>query len=367
MPGGPRVAVDVAAVRAEPTGVGSSVRELAAALVAVAPERVGFIGVRRGGAIDAPTFRPAIAHHGGRYVPWLELRAERAARALGAGMVHYTSAIAPLSARLPFVVTLYDLSVLRDPLHHPPLRVARVLWMALAVQRARAVIVPSRATARDVERGLLAPAGRVVVVPLAPVRGVLPGTRDGDAAVLARHRVTPGGYVLATGGLDERKNPLRVVQALERLTPARPELGLVIAGPRGFRASSIEAAIRASPVAHRIRVVGYVSDVELGALMRNAAAFSFVSLHEGYGLPILEAMSAGVPVVTSRLSSMPEVAGRAAVLVDPRDVGAIARGLDEALRGRPGLADAGLARAAARAWRDVAEETLDVYTWAAAR
>lgn len=367
MLGGPRVAVDVAAVRTQPTGVGSAVRELATALVAVAPERVGFIGVRPGGAMDLPTVRPSIAHPGGRYVPWLEFHAERAARALGARLVHYTSAIAPLSARLPFVVTLYDLSVLRDPLHHPPLRVARVLWMALAVQRARAVVVPSRATARDVERGLFAPAGRVVVVPLAPARRLLPGARDGDAAVLARHRVAPGGYVLTTGGLDARKNPLRVVQALEQLTPTRPELGLVIAGPRGCRASSIEAAIRASPVAHRIRMVGYVSDVELGALMRNAAAFSFVSLHEGYGLPILEAMSAGVPVVTSRLSSMPEVAGRAAVLVDPRDVGAIARGLDEALRGRPALVAAGLARAQERTWRDVAEETLEVYTWAAAR
>ena len=123
----------------------------------------------------------------------------------------------------------------------------------------------------------------------------------------------------------------------------------------------------ASPVADRIHVAGYVSQERLAALMAGAEVFSYVSLYEGFGLPILDAMRAGVPVVTSATSSMPEVAGGAAVLVDPYDPGAIATGLDEAIRRHTDLVAAGASRATARRWADVAAETWDVYEWAARR
>jgi glycosyltransferase involved in cell wall biosynthesis len=125
--------------------------------------------------------------------------------------------------------------------------------------------------------------------------------------------------------------------------------------------------VLASPVADRIHVAGYVSQERLAALMAGAEVFSYVSLYEGFGLPILDAMRAGVPVVTSAISSMPEVAGGAAVLVDPYDPGAIATGLDEAIRRHTDLVAAGASRSTARCWADVAAETWDVYEWAASR
>ncbi|MBA2254691.1 MAG: glycosyltransferase family 4 protein, partial [Chloroflexi bacterium] len=323
------------------------------------------IGVRAGSALDtgpeSGSTTGGALPDAGRYVPWLERRAEREARSVDAALVHYTASIAPITAHLPYVVTIFDLSVLRDPRHHPPLRVARTLWMAHAAHRARRVIVPSEATCRDVARGLRVPSRRIEVVPLASARTEPPGRRDGDADVLARRDVIPGRYVLATGGLDGRKNPLRLVRALYRLAAPFPALRLVIAGPRGFRAEAIEKAIRTADVDRRVTIAGYVDNEELDVLVRNAAVFSFVSLHEGFGLPILEAMGAGVPVVTSRVSAMPEVAGGAAVLVDPRDVDDIARGLVEAVARRDELRKAGRARAGMRTWHDVARETLDVY------
>jgi glycosyltransferase involved in cell wall biosynthesis len=353
-----RVAFDTGSLRAAPTGVGVYIRELGRALRALEPDLVRFIGVQPGSAFD-----PEAGHalHRRRYVPWLERGAEREARSVGATLVHYTGAVAPVTARMPFVVSVHDLSVLRDPGHHPPARVVRVLWMASAVHRAQRVIVPSDATRRDIARGLGVPMGRIAVVPLAAPRILSPGRRATDRETLASHGVSPDRYVLATGGLDRRKNPLRLVRALYRLSGAEAMLRLVICGPRGFRADAIEAAIRAADVDRRVTFAGYVDDEELDVLMRNAALFGFVSLHEGFGLPILEAMSAGVPVVTSRVSAMPEVAGRAAVLVDPRDVDDIARGLHEALERRDELREAGMARARSRSWRDVARETLEVY------
>lgn len=365
-----RVAFDVAAARAEPTGVGVYVRELGRELASLDPSAVGYIGVRRGGPFDTDTagltdgLPPCRYMASGRYLPWLQRHADRDARSLGAALVHYTSALAPIGGRLPCIVTVHDLSVLRDPLHHPPLRVARVLWMAYAVRRARSVIVPSRSTARDVMRVFHIAPQRLAVVPHAAPRVLEASEEPGDAAELARHGVVRRHYLLATGGLDARKNPVRLVQALYGLEGSDAALRLVIVGPRGFRADAIAAEIGQLDVDHRVTVAGYVPDGNLDALMRNAAAFVFVSLHEGFGLPILEAMSAGVPVVASGVSSMPEVAGHDAVLVDPRDPADIRRGISEAVARRAELASPGIDRARSRTWADVARETVEVYSGA---
>ncbi len=161
--------------------------------------------------------------------------------------------------------------------------------------------------------------------------------------------------------IQERKNIRRVVQAFETL-PA--DLLLVLAGGEGYGADEINKAIEQSPARDRVRRVGYVESDAKAKLYRMATALAFPSLDEGFGIPLLEAMAAGLPILTSDRSAMPEVAGDAAVLVDPLDVQSIADGLrrvveDEALRS--GLKDRGLARAREFTWKRAAELTLGVY------
>nr|MBA2253861.1 glycosyltransferase family 4 protein [Chloroflexota bacterium] len=186
--------------------------------------------------------------------------------------------------------------------------------------------------------------------------------------ILARLGLQPSRYVLSLGGLDARKNQVRLVQAFELLGHDHADLRLVLVGGGTWREWLIRRRIEGSSARGRVVFAGFVTDEDLAALLVNAGVFAYVSLNEGFGLPILEAMAAGAPVVTSRVSSMPEVAGEAAILVDPRDSTAIARGITSALGPRrEELVEAGRARAASRTWNDVAAEMLDVYDRASAR
>ncbi len=203
--------------------------------------------------------------------------------------------------------------------------------------------MPSEATRSEMKRLLHMSGRRVVVVPhAASSHG---GTHPADPATLSLARSELGlgsdPYVLSVSTLEPRKNHVRLVEAFERLVVRQPMIRLVLVGGPGWLGRSLRRSVLASPVADRIHIVGYVSQERLAALMSGASVFSYVSLYEGFGLPILDAMRAGVPVVTSAISSMPEVAGGAAVLVDPYDPDAIATGLDEAIRRHADLVAAG--------------------------
>jgi glycosyltransferase involved in cell wall biosynthesis len=220
------------------------------------------------------------------------------------------------------------------------------------------VIVPSIATSHEVRRLLHVPADRISVVPLAARRLLMQGRGDttlGDLGLRA------GGYVLALGTIEPRKNHARLLAAFERIVTTHPDLRLVIVGARGWRDGPFWRALGRSPVRDRLIVTGRQSDAAVRALLASCAMLAYPSIYEGFGLPILEAMAAGAPVVTSRTSSMTEVAHGAAVLVDPLDPESIADGMLDALRRRSELAAAGLARVAGRTWLDVGRETLSVY------
>jgi glycosyltransferase involved in cell wall biosynthesis len=168
-------------------------------------------------------------------------------------------------------------------------------------------------------------------------------------------------FVLHVGAIQERKNLQRLVQAFESI---RHDIDLVLAGSDGYASKDIHRVIEHSPARSRIRLLGYVTRPVLDRLYRSAAVLAFPSLDEGFGIPVLEAMSAGLPVVTSRLGGTAEVAGDAALLIEPTDTSALAEALRRALEddaSRDKLVRRGKARAAEFRWERAAAETLDVY------
>jgi glycosyltransferase involved in cell wall biosynthesis len=167
--------------------------------------------------------------------------------------------------------------------------------------------------------------------------------------------------ILNVGAIQKRKNIARLVEAFEAVDPT---WRLVLIGSGGYGAAEIHARIAASPAAARISVLGYVTAEELAGWYARAMVFAFPSLDEGFGMPVLEAMAAGTPVVTSSRSALPEVAGEAALFADPEDAGALAHALqrvteDEDLRLR--LSRLGVERARLFTWEKAVQETWNVY------
>lgn len=267
-----------------------------------------------------------------------------------------------------YVVTVHDVIPLILPETFTP-RHRLVVRLALARVRRKAdlVVVPSHAVKRDVVRRVGLPEDRVVVTHEGCEPRFRPVRSEGALRDVAARYGLPPRYVLAVGTLEPRKNLTTLLEAFARLRrngAVDADLRLVLAGARGWLDEPIFATVRSLGLENAVRFTGFVDDDDLPAVYSGAALFVFPSLHEGFGLPLLEAMACGVPVVTSNVSSMPEVAGAAATLVDPRDgeglAAAIARSLrDAALRDR--LREAGIARARQFSWEATARRTLDAY------
>jgi glycosyltransferase involved in cell wall biosynthesis len=285
-------------------------------------------------------------------------------RRLGIELLHSPHHHTPLAPGGPKrVVTVHDVTflILRD--RYPQ---ARRLYMEgvtrAAVRLAGAIITPSNAVRRDVIERLGVRDERVVAIPEAPAPHFAPVT---DAARLAAAREKyglPERYVLSVGSREPGKNRPALLRAFARL-PKRG-LALAIAGQPAWRYEDEQRLVERLGLGERVRFLGYVPDADLPALYSGAEAFAFPSLYEGFGLPVLEAMACGTPVVTSDGSALAEVAGDAALLVDPRDTDALARALerllaDEALRAE--LRARGLERAGDFSWERAARETLAVY------
>lgn len=276
--------------------------------------------------------------------------------------LHYTH---PLLSFTPRVVTVHDLTFFLFPELH--LRVKRLImrfFTRRAMKHAAALIFVSKATQADAERML--PMGRNLrrVVPLgvADCPSELQQDRS-SKAYLSRIGVAQP-YLLFVGTLEPRKNIVRVVHAFERVAEKHPNLTLVLAGKLGWHTDEIVAAMENSPIRSRIRRLGFVSEAEKATLLRNCAVLVYPSLYEGFGLPVLEAMAANAPVITSNLSSMPEIAGDAALLVDPTSVEAIACAIEQiigdvTLASR--LREAGPAQAGRFTWQRTAELTYRLY------
>ena len=270
-----------------------------------------------------------------------------------------------LNQRLPqrrfrrSVATFHDLFVITGDYST---REFRGRFTALArdtAGRADHIVAVSAHTAGQVERLLGVERSRISVIH----HGVdpIPQFAAEDLAAFRRRWALERPFLLHVGAVQERKNIRRLVEAVEQLDP---QIGLVLAGSDGYGAAEIHARIAASAARSRIRALGYVERGVVERLYRTAIALAFPSLDEGFGLPVLEAMSAGLPVVTSNRSGLAEVAGDAALLVDPADAEAIGAALERAISDaelRKDLIDKGQARAEAFRWSRAAAETLAVY------
>jgi glycosyltransferase involved in cell wall biosynthesis len=297
------------------------------------------------------------------YPEWAAARRPALPEALGSlDVIHspLPAAVPPVRAGQTLVVTVHDVAFLVHP------RVFPSRWRAMyraglrrIVRSADAVIAVSRHTAEDLVRHRRVDAGRIHVVPLA---ASLPKTGSDVGQTLARLKVH-GPYLLFVGTLEPRKNVVRLVRAYRRLAARGMPHSLVLAGPLGWGARPLLDEL-AQEGPGEVVLTGATTALDLDALYRGAAVFVYPSLYEGFGLPVLEAMARGTPCVVSSTSSLPEVAGEAAVPVDPRSTGALVEAVervlgDERLAAR--LRDAGLARAAAFSWEETARRTLEVY------
>jgi glycosyltransferase involved in cell wall biosynthesis len=247
------------------------------------------------------------------------------------------------------VSTLHDLFVISGDYSSPEFRDRFAAQARAAAERSDLIIAVSAFTARQVEQLLDVEPSRIRVIH----HGVRPVAQTGPAE---REQI-----ILSVGAIQRRKNTTRLVEAFEQLDSGWK---LVLAGSCGFESQETLERIARSPRKHDIQVPGYVTAPELEKLYRRAAIFAFPSLDEGFGMPILDAMARGVPVLSSNVSAMPEVAGDAGLLVDPRDVASIADGLrrltaDSALRDT--LVRAGIARAKDFTWETAVEATGKVY------
>jgi len=259
------------------------------------------------------------------------------------------------------VTTIHDFGFIKYPdVAHPKIAAVMRRRLDLVKKESDLIIAVSEATKKDIVDLLGISAKKIRVIHEAVPEEFKSAPRKEVERIKKRYKIK-GNYLLSVSTLEPRKNLKRIIEAFSQLSTLNSQFNLVIVGKFGW------GELPSSVIRHSSSIIftGYVPNKELPALYSGASCFTYPSLYEGFGLPILEAFACQCPVVTSNISSMPEVAGQAAVLVDPLDVKDIARGIKEVLENRKKLIKAGSDRVKQFSWEKAAKETLKVYQEAA--
>jgi len=314
-----------------------------------------------------PTSRPPIRIFWEQVVQPFALRKEKV------DLLHALAFVTPLLSPCPSVVTVYDLSFLLYPESFKRLkRLYLGLFTRLSARKARRIIAISESTKRDVVRLLGVPSEKVDAVYCGKDAAFRPLVRDQVATFRAKHGL-PERFVLFVGTIEPRKNVTRLIEAFANLhtctlahlqTCRLANLKLVIGGAKGWFYEDVFARVEELGLEGEVVFPGYIPVSELPLWYNAAELFVYPSLYEGFGLPLLEAMACGTPVVTANTSSLPEVVGEAGLTVDPLDVDGLAEAMrrvlgDEALRQE--MRERGLQRAEGFSWMKAAQETVQVY------
>jgi alpha-1,3-rhamnosyl/mannosyltransferase len=364
----PPVVLDARTATDHFPGIGRYVVSLAGALKSMAPEldltllRDPAAAAQRLSLPDLPVLDCATSP----FAPAQQWRVRSILKRSHAALYHSAYYLMPYAPGVPSVVTCYDLIPLIYPQYFSALQ--RVIFRTahwLALRTARVTLAISAATKSDLVRFFHIDPQRIVVTPLAAAAHFQPPSRSEIDRVRQQYALPPR-YVLYFGSNKPHKNVPRLVEAFARLGigDRGSEIRLVVAGQWDARYPEAKHAAERLGLQDAVRFIGPVKDAELPGLYGGAELFVFPSEYEGFGLPVLEALACGAPVVCGNRSSLPEVAGDAALLCDPRDVNSLAEAIEQVLTDRDvrsTLAQHSVRRAAQFSWEQTAQQTLRVY------
>lgn len=363
-----RVGFDGTPLLGTRSGVGYYTGRLLSAMLAMYPEWEYLLYSNRPvGPLDADLVgaRPMVSRVPSKRLIWMQCLLPALIRRSSPHLCHFPNAMAPLWQPRPFILTIHDASLFLFSNYHPRARLLSIrLTLPILARRAAAIICVSHHARTELSRILKLDPEKVHVVYEAAPSAFRPVTDSHRLAALRQKYRLPERFLLHVGTLEPRKNLRRLVRALYRLRRRGCDIGLVLVGARGWHLNGFDAEIERLALEDAIVFTGYVPTADLPGLFSLATLFVYPSLYEGFGLPPLEAMACGAPVLASDRGSLPEICGEAAYLVDPEDEEALLEGLLTLLADgerRADLRNRGLARARAFSWKRAAQETAAVY------
>ncbi len=297
---------------------------------------------------------------------WMQFRLPQAIRQSQPDLCHFMNNTAPFWHVVPYVLTIHDVSLFLHSQYHPRSRLLALRWLLpLVARRAAHVVTHSEFARQDIMQVLDVPGEKITTVHAAAADHFRPFTDPVQQTIIRERYQLPEKFVLYVGTIEPRKNLPRLLKAMTTVWCYHPDCPLLLVGPSGWLMEGVLEKEKINVGGKgQVRYLGYVAAEDLPGIYSLACVFAFPSLYEGFGLPPLEAMACGTPVLTSQHSAMAEVCGDAAWLVDPLDEAAIAEGLLMFLEQpvqRELFIERGLAQAQLFSWERTAQETAAIY------